>query len=196
MRQSLRDCPSHGVSLASPLPRGGAPGAGPASGSSRRTRPSFSRAGRGSGSWTAKPRRAAAIPQASRASRSDPAPPIVRRDPQPHLARSQREEREGGAGAAPAMPWSPTPDRAALDIPHESINGAAGERVAAPCTSLQTVNSRHSRQIKGFLRGFRGIATKYLDSYEQVVRSHRTRRPAHARERVSRRHGQTMRFAN
>ena len=29
---------------------------------------------------------------------------------------------------------------------------------------IQTVNSRHS-QIKGFLRGFRGIATKYLDSY-------------------------------
>ena len=29
---------------------------------------------------------------------------------------------------------------------------------------FQMVNSRHS-QIKGFLRGFRGIATKYLDSY-------------------------------
>ena len=29
---------------------------------------------------------------------------------------------------------------------------------------IQTVNSRHS-EIKGFLRGFRGIATKYLDSY-------------------------------
>ena len=29
---------------------------------------------------------------------------------------------------------------------------------------IQTVSSRYS-QIKGFLRGFRGIASKYLDSY-------------------------------
>ena len=46
---------------------------------------------------------------------------------------------------------------------HRSINGAAGERVRG-ALHIQTVNSRHS-QIKGFLRGFRGIATKYLDSY-------------------------------
>ena len=39
----------------------------------------------------------------------------------------------------------------------------AGERVRG-ALHIQTVNSRHS-QIKGFLRGFRGIATKYLDSY-------------------------------
>ena len=55
------------------------------------------------------------------------------------------------------------PVAAALGIPHESINGAAGERVRG-ALHIQTVNSRHS-QIKGFLRGFRGIATKYLDSY-------------------------------
>ena len=55
------------------------------------------------------------------------------------------------------------PVAAALDIPHESINGAAGERVRG-ALHIQTVNSRHS-QIKGFLRGFSGIATKYLDSY-------------------------------
>jgi hypothetical protein len=29
---------------------------------------------------------------------------------------------------------------------------------------IQTVNSRH-QQIKGFLRAFRGIATKYLPNY-------------------------------
>ena len=52
---------------------------------------------------------------------------------------------------------------AALDIPHESINRSAGERVRG-ALHIQTVNSRHS-EIKGFLRGFRGIATKYLDSY-------------------------------
>ncbi len=55
------------------------------------------------------------------------------------------------------------PVAAALDIPHESINASAGERVRG-ALHIQTVNSRHS-QIKGFLRGFRGIATKYLDSY-------------------------------
>ena len=55
------------------------------------------------------------------------------------------------------------PVAAALDIPHESINGSAGERVRG-ALHIQTVNSRHS-QIKGFLRSYRGIATKYLDSY-------------------------------
>ena len=40
---------------------------------------------------------------------------------------------------------------------------SAGER-ARDAFHIQTVNNRHSR-LKGFLRGFRGIATKYLDSY-------------------------------
>ncbi len=55
------------------------------------------------------------------------------------------------------------PVAAALDIPHESINASAGERVRG-AVHIQTVNSRHS-QIKGFLRIRRGVATKYLDSY-------------------------------
>ena len=55
------------------------------------------------------------------------------------------------------------PVAAALDIPHESINASAGERVRG-AVHIQTVNSRHS-QIKGFQRRRRGIATKYLDSY-------------------------------
>ena len=57
----------------------------------------------------------------------------------------------------------PPEGAAALDIPHESINASAGERVRG-ALHIQTVNSRHS-QIKSFLRGRRGIATKYLDSY-------------------------------
>ena len=55
------------------------------------------------------------------------------------------------------------PVAAALGIPHESINASAGERVRR-ALHIQTVNSRHS-QIEGFLRSYRGIATKYLDSY-------------------------------
>ncbi len=55
------------------------------------------------------------------------------------------------------------PVAAALDIPHESINASAGERVRG-AVHIQTINSRHS-QIKGFLRGRCGIATKDLDSY-------------------------------
>ena len=55
------------------------------------------------------------------------------------------------------------PPAAALTIPHESIDRSAGERVRS-ALHIQTINSRHSR-IKSFLRGFRGIATKYLDSY-------------------------------
>ena len=52
---------------------------------------------------------------------------------------------------------------ASLGILHESVNRSAGERVRG-AVHIQTVNSRHS-QIKGFLRRFRGIATKCLDSY-------------------------------
>ncbi len=55
------------------------------------------------------------------------------------------------------------PVAAALDIPHESINASAGERVRG-AVHIRTVNSRHSR-IKGFLSRRRGIATKCLDSY-------------------------------
>ena len=55
------------------------------------------------------------------------------------------------------------PVAAAPDIPHESINVAVGARVRG-ALHIHTVNGRCS-QIKGFLRAFRGIATKYLDSY-------------------------------
>ena len=48
------------------------------------------------------------------------------------------------------------PVAAALDIPHESINASASQRVRG-ARHIQTVNSRHS-QVKGFLRGFRGIS--------------------------------------
>ncbi len=55
------------------------------------------------------------------------------------------------------------PVAAALDIPHESVNASPGEQVrGAP--HAQTVHSRHSR-VKSFLRGFRSIVTKHLDSY-------------------------------
>ena len=62
---------------------------------------------------------------------------------------------DGAAGYPPCA--------AALGVRHEALNVAAGERVRA-AFHIQTVNSRHG-QLKGFLRGFRGVATKYLDSY-------------------------------
>ena len=81
------------------------------------------------------------------------------------------------------------PVAAALDIPHESINGAAGERVRG-ALHIQTVNSRHS-QIKGFLRGFRGIVHQVPRQLSQVVPSHRTRRPAIAESVSQGGNGQT-----
>ena len=45
----------------------------------------------------------------------------------------------------------------------ESVTRSAGERVRR-AVHIQTATSRHSR-TKGFLRRFRGIATKCLDSY-------------------------------
>jgi transposase-like protein len=55
------------------------------------------------------------------------------------------------------------PAAAALGISHEALIQSAGERVRGEL-HIQTVNSRH-QQIKGFLRAFRGIATKYLANY-------------------------------
>jgi hypothetical protein len=55
------------------------------------------------------------------------------------------------------------PCAAALGVSHEALNQSAGERVRGEL-HIQTVNSRHS-QLKDFLRGRRGIATKYLGSY-------------------------------
>ena len=54
------------------------------------------------------------------------------------------------------------PAAAALGILHESVTRSAGERVRG-AMHIQTATSHHSR-IKGFLRRFRGIATKCLDS--------------------------------
>ena len=51
----------------------------------------------------------------------------------------------------------------AARCPGASRAASAGERVRG-AVHIQTVNSRHS-QIKDFLRRFRGIATKCLDSY-------------------------------
>ena len=58
---------------------------------------------------------------------------------------------------------SSPPCAAALGVRREAFNLAAGERVR-DAFHIQTVNSRHG-QLKGFLRDFRGVATKYLDSY-------------------------------
>ena len=51
----------------------------------------------------------------------------------------------------------------ALGIRHEALNQSAGERVRG-AIHIQTVNSRHSG-IKGFLRYFRGVSTRYPGNY-------------------------------
>jgi transposase-like protein len=55
------------------------------------------------------------------------------------------------------------PCAAALGLRHEALVLATGKRVRG-ALHIQTVNSRHS-QLKNFLRRFRGVATRYLDSY-------------------------------
>ena len=51
----------------------------------------------------------------------------------------------------------------ALGLTHKPLDHKAGERRRGEL-HLNTVNSRHER-LKTFLRGRRGVATKYLDSY-------------------------------
>src|SRR3954471_13413158 len=55
------------------------------------------------------------------------------------------------------------PAAIALGISHQALVQAAGERVRGEL-QIQMVNSRH-QQIKGFLRAFRGIATKSLSNH-------------------------------
>ena len=50
-----------------------------------------------------------------------------------------------------------------LGINHEDLNLSAGERVRGDL-HIQTVNSRHEG-LKGFIRHFRGVASKYLPNY-------------------------------
>ena len=67
-----------------------------------------------------------------------------RRDPQPHLARPQRKEREGGAGAGrPAMPCSsPTPTAAIRERRWATrASTAAGERVRSRRSTAATARS-------------------------------------------------------
>ena len=71
------------------------------------------------------------------------------------------------------------PVAAALDVPHESINVSAGERIRG-ALHIQTVNSRHS-QIKGFLRARPRHRHQVPRQLSEVVPSHRTRRPAIAK---------------
>ena len=47
---------------------------------------------------------------------------------------------------------------------HEPINFHQGERVRDKTWHIQNANARHSR-LKGWVAGFRGVATKYLPNY-------------------------------
>lgn len=63
-----------------------------------------------------------------------------------------------------------------LGVEHHAVNVAAGERVRG-AWHVQNVNSYHSR-LKDWMRQFRGVATKYLDSYLGWFRA--IERSAHA----------------
>ena len=77
-----------------------------------------------------------------------------------------------GAGreGRPAKPETPRLADRAADFARrlKKPRAFAGERVRN-AFHIQIVNNRHSR-MKGFLRGFRGIATRYLDNYLRRLR--------------------------
>lgn len=56
-----------------------------------------------------------------------------------------------------------------LGIEHHAVNVSAGMRVDGPW-HVQNVNAYHSR-LKGWVRHFKGVSTKYLDSYLGWFRS-------------------------
>ncbi len=89
-----------------------------------------------------------------------------------------------GAGpeGRPAKPETPRLADRAADFARrlEKPRAFAGERVR-DAFHIQIVNNRHSR-MKGFPPGFRGIATRYLDSY--MRRLHLIGLAAHASPRA------------
>jgi hypothetical protein len=52
----------------------------------------------------------------------------------------------------------------ASGIYHRQVNIKAGKRVAGVLFHVQNVNAYHSR-LKGWMRRFRGVATRYLPNY-------------------------------
>lgn len=77
----------------------------------------------------------------------------------PHLETAIEPDALLVTDGAPFFP----PCARALGLTHEPLDRKAGERRRGEL-HLNTVNSRHER-LKTFLRGRRGVATKYLDSY-------------------------------
>lgn len=72
-------------------------------------------------------------------------------------------------------------------VRHEAINLSDGERVRDKTWHIQNANARHSR-LKGWIAGFRGVATRYLPNYlawHHVVDS----------KRAERDHGEWLRLA-
>ncbi len=57
------------------------------------------------------------------------------------------------------------PGAATTGVRHEALDLSGAERVR-DAFHIRTVNGRHGRS-KGFLRRYRGIATRYLDNYLQ-----------------------------
>lgn len=76
--------------------------------------------------------------------------------------------------------WRSYPRCAAiLGLRHETVNLSAGERVRG-AIHTQTVNNRHS-QWKDFLRPFRGVSTRYFDSYLRLFHLIRLAKQANGR---------------
>lgn len=56
------------------------------------------------------------------------------------------------------------------NIKHEALNLSKGERVRDKVIHIQNINAYHSR-LKSWVKNFRGVATKYLDSYLAWLRA-------------------------
>ena len=176
--RALRDCAEHGASL-------GATASWRRSGKGRtglsgiveadETFVLESRKG-GSGSWTAKPRRRGGkarkrglsreqVPILVAADRtgatlSHTLPALnadsVREALEPVIARDALLVSDANRCYPPRRSGARHPSREHQPLPPASV-------CAAPCTSRRSTAA--TARCKGFLRGFRGIATKYLDSY-------------------------------
>ncbi len=90
-----------------------------------------------------------------------------RHDTHPALNANSVKQALAPVSASDALPVSDAgrchrPAAAVLGIRRETVNRSAGERVRG-AMHIQTAISHHS-QFKGFLRPFRGVATKCLDS--------------------------------
>ena len=200
--RAMRDCAEYSSSLAPPLPEGGSSSAGPSSRDRRGRRDLRAREPEGGAELDRKPRRRGGKAR-KRGLSHEQVPVLVAADRTgetlsctlPILNAKSVTEALKPILARDALLVSDAnrcypPVAAALDIPHETINRSAGERVRGR-RRAHSDGQLAPQPDQGLPAAFPGHRNKVPRQLPAVVSSHRTRRPPAPESLPDRSHGKT-----